>query len=188
MGKFLIVGLGNVGTMYEKTRHNVGFWILDTLVKIHSSSFTSKRLGAIAQLNFKGKYFILLKPATYINLSGKAVYYWMHKEKISLEFLFVVTDDIHLDLGVLRIRTKGSDGGHNGLKSIQESLGTSFYTRLRFGIGNHFPKGKQIDHVLGAWMEEELSKLPQRLVKATEAVLSFGLVGLQQTMDRFNGQ
>ncbi|XCI75024.1 MAG: aminoacyl-tRNA hydrolase [Flavobacteriales bacterium] len=188
MEKFLIVGLGNVGIMYENTRHNVGFWVLDTLVKIHSSSFTSERLGAIAQLNFKGKRFILLKPATYMNLSGKALDYWMRKEKIPLECLFIIIDDIHLDFGVLRIRSKGSDGGHNGLKSIQEILGTSFYTRLRFGIGNAFPKGKQVDHVLGAWREEELSKLTQRLAKAAEAILSFGLVGLQQTMDRFNGQ
>ncbi|XOD67062.1 MAG: aminoacyl-tRNA hydrolase [Flavobacteriales bacterium Tduv] len=182
MKKFLIAGLGNMGAMYEKTRHNIGFKVLDTLVNMYSSSFVSETLGSVAQIQVKGKCFILLQPDTYMNLSGKAVVHWMNKGKISLERLLIITDDIHLDFGALRISEKGSDGGHNGLKNVQEVLNTSSYARLRFGIGNSFSKGKQVEHVLGEWTEEELSMLPSRLTKAAESAISFGLNHLQHTM------
>lgn len=188
MKKILLAGLGNVGTTYENTRHNVGFEVLDTLKNMHSSFFVSERLGTVAQIQVKGKCFILLKPDTYMNLSGKAISYFMNKEKISLEHLLIITDDIHLNFGTLLIKGKGSDGGHNGLKSVQEVLGTSSYARLRFGIGKTFSKGKQVDHVLGLWTEEELSTLPSRLTKAAEAALSFGLSGLQHAIGFLNAK
>ena len=149
--KYLIVGLGNIGPEYQNTRHNIGFKVLDAFAKASNTVFEDMRYGAVATVKLKGRTLILLKPNTYMNLSGKAVSYWMQKEKIELSNLFVVVDDLALPFGTIRLRGKGSDGGHNGLKSINQLLGTQDYTRLRFGIGNEFPKGKQVDYVLGGW-------------------------------------
>ena len=153
--KYLIVGLGNIGPEYQNTRHNIGFKVLDAFAKASNTVFEDMRYGAVATVKLKGRTLILLKPNTYMNLSGKAVSYWMQKEKIELSNLFVVVDDLALPFGTIRLRGKGSDGGHNGLKSINQLLGTQDYTRLRFGIGNEFPKGKQVDYVLGEWSSEE---------------------------------
>lgn len=152
---FLIVGLGNPGTEYEKTRHNIGFEVLDALAKKYESSWSVERHGWVAQFRTKGRQVYLLKPNTYMNLSGKAVAYWMQQHKVKLEHVLVVLDDLAIDLSTLRLRLKGSDGGHNGLKSIDQTLGTQQYARLRFGIGNNFPKGRQVDFVLGKWKPEE---------------------------------
>ncbi|WP_373058628.1 aminoacyl-tRNA hydrolase [Zunongwangia sp. H14] len=188
MKKFLIAGLGNIGPKYENTRHNIGFKILDQLAVQEEISFTTDRLGDIAQFKFKGRTFILLKPSTYMNLSGKAVNYWMNKEKINPENLLVVTDDLNLAFGTLRLKTKGSDGGHNGLKDIQNVLNTTKYNRFRFGISDEFSKGQQIDYVLGEWTEEEEKKLPERLKKSAELIKSFGTAGVSNTMNNFNGK
>jgi len=188
MKKFLIVGLGNIGEKYHNTRHNIGFKILDHLGQKESLTFETKKLGDIAIYKFKGRQFILLKPSTYMNLSGKAVLYWMKKENIALENLLVITDDLNLPFGTIRLKTKGSDGGHNGLKDIQDKLQTTKYNRFRFGIGANFSKGKQIDYVLGEWDEEESSKLPERLDKSIELIKSFGTSGISITMNSFNGK
>lgn len=188
MKKFLIVGLGNIGEKYQNTRHNIGFKILDHLAKKENLIFETKKLGDIAIYKFKGRQFILLKPSTYMNLSGKAVLYWMKKENISLDNLLIITDDLNLPFGTLRLKTKGSDGGHNGLKDIQDKLQTTKYNRFRFGISANFSKGKQIDYVLGEWNEEELSKLPERLEKSIELIKSFGTAGTAITMNTFNGK
>ena len=158
--KYLIVGLGNIGPEYQNTRHNIGFKVLDAFAKASNTVFEDMRYGAVATVKLKGRTLILLKPNTYMNLSGKAVSYWMQKEKIELSNLFVVVDDLALPFGTIRLRGKGSDGGHNGLKSINQLLGTQDYTRLRFGIGNEFPKGKQVDYVLGEWSSEEEERFP----------------------------
>lgn len=163
MKKFLIVGLGNIGPKYENTRHNIGFKILDALAQEREVSFETQKLGDVASFKHKGRTFILLKPSTYMNLSGKAVNYWMQKEKISLENLLIVTDDLNLPFGTLRLKTKGSDGGHNGLKDVQAQLNTTKYNRFRFGISDEFSKGQQVDYVLGEWDETERKKLPERL-------------------------
>ena len=184
---YLIVGLGNPGKQYENTRHNVGFDAVDLLVdeyRVPSSGKQHKAMygkGVIA-----GQKVILAKPLTYMNLSGKAVSYWLKAEKIPQENLLVVVDDIALPFGAIRIRAKGSDGGHNGLKSIAELLGNSDYARLRFGIGGDFPKGFQVDYVLGEWTPDERAALPGRIGTAAEAVLSFGTAGLERTMNGFN--
>lgn len=188
MKKFLIVGLGNIGPKYANTRHNIGFKILDFLAKKEDLIFESKKLGDVTIYKFKGRTFVLLKPSTYMNLSGKAIRFWLEKEKIPLENLLVVTDDLNLDFGSFRIKTKGSDGGHNGLKDTQLVLNTTQYNRFRFGIGDTFSQGRQVDYVLGEWIEEEQKLLPERLEKATEAIKSFGLAGMANTMNSFNGK
>ena len=189
MNKFLIVGLGNIGAEYVNTRHNIGFKVLDFIAnKEGAASFDNLKLGAVAELKIKGKTFILLKPNTYMNLSGKAVKYWMDKEKIALDKVLIITDDLNLSFGTIRIRSKGSDGGHNGLKNITQVLNTQEYARFRFGISDAFKKGKQVDYVLGNWDEEEKTKLPERLEIASEIIKSFGLAGLEITMTSYNGK
>ncbi|PWA05176.1 aminoacyl-tRNA hydrolase [Flavobacterium psychrotolerans] len=188
MKKFLIVGLGNIGAEYVNTRHNIGFKILDHFAKKESLSFATVKLGALAEYKLKGRTFLLLKPNTYVNLSGKAVQHWMEKENIPLENIMVIADDLNLSFGAIRIKPKGSDGGHNGLKNINLILNTQNYTRFRFGISDEFKKGKQIDYVLGEWDEAEKTKLPERLELATEIIKSFGTAGLENTMTAFNGK
>jgi PTH1 family peptidyl-tRNA hydrolase len=188
MKKFLIVGLGNIGEQYKNTRHNIGFSALDSLAEKVGTSFEAKKLGALAQYQLKGRTFLLLKPSTYMNLSGKAVKYWMEKENILPENLFVLTDDLNLPFGALRIKGNGSSGGHNGLQNIQDVLQSQNYARLRFGVGDTFKKGQQVDHVLGEWSAEEKKLLPERLEKMGEAATSFGLAGLENTMNAFNGK
>lgn len=188
MKKFLIVGLGNIGSEYKNTRHNIGFQILDALVKDHETTFETEKLGDVASFRYKGRTFVLLKPSTYMNLSGKAIKYWMTKEKIPLENVLVITDDVNIDFGMIRIKTKGSAGGHNGLKDTEAKLGTQKYTRFRFGVGGNYPKGRQVDFVLGTWNKDEESQLIERLPLATKAVLSFGTDGAQHTMNNFNGK
>lgn len=188
MNKFLIVGLGNIGAEYANTRHNIGFKVLDFIANKEGASFDNLKLGAVAELKIKGKTFLLLKPNTYMNLSGKAVHYWMDKEKISLDRVLVITDDLNLSFGTIRIRSKGSDGGHNGLKNITQVLNTQEYARFRFGISDAFKKGKQVDYVLGNWDEEEETKLSERLEMASEIIKSFGLAGLEITMTSYNGK
>lgn len=188
MKKFLIVGLGNIGSEYVNTRHNIGFKVLDFFAKKESLSFETVRLGALTKYQFKGKTFLLLKPNTYMNLSGKAVRFWMEKENVPLENVFVITDDLNLSFGAIRIKPKGSDGGHNGLKSINFELNTQNYTRFRFGISDEFKKGRQVDYVLGEWNDDEKTKLPERLELASEIIKSFGVAGLENTMTQFNGK
>ncbi len=188
MQKFLIVGLGNKGEEYQNTRHNIGFEVIEYWADKKDVKFESTNFGWMAKIRHKGRLFLLLKPDTYMNLSGKAVKFWLQKEKIALENLMVVTDDLNLPFGTLRIKAKGSDGGHNGLKSIQEELKTIQYARFRFGIGNEYEKGRQVDFVLGKWSEEEQKELEERLEKASEAIASFGLQGLAKTMNFFNGK
>lgn len=184
--KYLIAGLGNIGAEYENTRHNVGFEVLDFLAKENGLQFKPEHLGSIAELKHKGRNLVLLKPSTYMNRSGKAVQYWLQKEKIPKENLLVVLDDLNLEFGSLRIRGKGSDGGHNGLKDIDQFAGGNDYARLRIGIGNNFSKGKQIGFVLGKWSGDELTTLGEVLKSAAEAVKSFASIGLQYTMNQYN--
>jgi len=188
MKKFLIVGLGNIGNKYENTRHNIGFNIADALAKKHDVKFETQKLGDISTFRLKGRTFILLKPSTYMNLSGKAIQYWLIKEKIPIENLLVITDDLNLPFGTLRLKTKGSDGGHNGLKDIQEKLNTIKYNRFRFGISNEFSKGRQVDYVLGQWTEDEKPKLDERFKISCELIESFVLAGVNNTMNTFNGK
>ena len=180
--KYLIVGLGNIGEEYRETRHNIGFMVLDALAKASNIVFSDGRYGATAHLSLKGQQLILLKPSTYMNLSGNAVRYWMQQEKIPLENVLIVVDDLALPFGTLRLKGKGSDAGHNGLKHIAATLGTQNYARLRFGIGNDFPKGGQIDFVLGHFDEEAMKLMPERLEVAQEIIKSFCLAGLNNTM------
>ncbi len=187
MRKYLIVGLGNIGEKYDQTRHNIGFDVLDYVANKQNVSFESGKLGSLARFRFKGRTFILLKPSTYMNLSGKAVRYWMTKENISQENLLVICDDLNIPLGALRLKSKGGAGGHNGLESIQNLLGNSNYPRLRFGIGNEFSKGRQSDYVLGEWNKDDKEKIVSRIEKASEAVFSFGTAGINNTMNGFNG-
>lgn len=188
MSKFLIVGLGNIGSEYKNTRHNIGFDVVDYLAKEEGVTFSEGRLADVAQLKIKGKPIVLIKPTTYMNLSGKAVNYWLQQEKISIENLLVIVDELALPLGKLRINPKGSDGGHNGLKNIQETLNTTNYNRLRFGIGNEFSKGKQVDFVLGKWTDEEQQLLQERIKLAADAIKSFVFIGLERTMNSFNAK
>ncbi|MBN9285298.1 MULTISPECIES: aminoacyl-tRNA hydrolase [unclassified Flavobacterium] len=188
MKKFLIVGLGNIGAEYANTRHNIGFKILDHLARKESLSFETVKLGSLTEYRIKGRTLLLLKPNTYMNLSGKAVQYWMDKEKIAKENVLVITDDLNLSFGTIRIKAKGSDGGHNGLKNIQLILNSVEYPRFRFGISDQFKKGQQVDYVLGEWSEEEKAKLPERLDVAVEVIQSFALSGLANTMNTFNGK
>jgi peptidyl-tRNA hydrolase, PTH1 family len=186
--KFLIVGLGNIGAEYKNTRHNIGFKVLDMLAEQSGTFFSNDRLADIAEVKYKGKTLILIKPTTYMNLSGKAVNYWLQKEKILPKNMLVITDDIALPFGTIRIRPKGSDGGHNGLKSINESLNTQDYPRLRFGVGSNFSKGRQAEYVLSEWNEEEKKTLEQRIDVATQVVKSFATTGLQRTMNDFSNK
>jgi PTH1 family peptidyl-tRNA hydrolase len=186
--KFLITGLGNIGDEYVDTRHNIGFSILDTLANASGVVFVQDRHAFKAEYKFKGKTFILIKPTTYMNLSGKAVNYWLQAEKIPVENLLVLTDDIALPLGTLRLKPSGSDGGHNGLKSIQEMLNTNAYPRLRFGVGNDFQKGRQSEFVLGKWTNEEQKLLAPRIDLAVETVKSFGTIGIDRTMNLYNNK
>jgi PTH1 family peptidyl-tRNA hydrolase len=188
MKKFLIVGLGNIGSEYANTRHNIGFKILDYVANSEGISFQTQKLGDVAELKIKGRTLILLKPNTYMNLSGKAVNYWLEKEKIEKENLLVITDDLNLAFGTIRIKTKGTDGGHNGLKNIQLLLNSTEYPRFRFGISDAFKKGKQVDYVLGEWDETEKEQLKERLALSSEIVKSFALAGLNNTMNTFNGK
>jgi len=188
MKKFLIIGLGNIGSKYENTRHNIGFKILDEVAEKQGVTFISEKLGDIANFNFKGKTYVLLKPNTFMNLSGKAVKYWMQQENISIENILVIADDVNIDFGLIRLKAKGSAGGHNGLKDIQEKLNTDQYPRFRFGVGANYPKGRQVDFVLGEWSKEETSQLIERLPLAVNVVISFATDGLANTMNAFNGK
>ncbi len=184
--KYLIAGLGNIGPEYEGTRHNIGFRVLDALAKASNLVFEDKRYGAVASLSLKGQQLTLLKPSTYMNLSGNAVRYWMNKENIPLERLLVVVDDLALPFGTLRMKPGGSDAGHNGLKHIAAVLGTQTYARLRFGIGNDFPRGGQIGYVLGQFTEDDLKAMDGRVEQACEMIKSFCLAGIQVTMNQYN--
>ena len=186
--KYLIVGLGNIGSEYENTRHNIGFKTLDALAKASNVVFSPNRYADTTTLKFKGRTLVLVKPSTYMNLSGKAVNYWMQAEKIPLEKVLIITDDLALPFGALRVKGKGSDGGHNGLKSIYETLGTQQYARLRFGVGNEFDKGKQVDYVLGEWSSEEQEKLSERLDKCCQIIKAFAVNTLGRVMSDFNGK
>lgn len=186
MDKFLIVGLGNVGDEYDMTRHNTGFMVLDAFAKASNIVFEDKRYGFVAETSLKGRKVILLKPSTFMNLSGNAVRYWMNKENISLERLLVVVDDLALPLGQLRLKPSGSNAGHNGLGHIQQILGTDRYARLRVGIGNDFPRGMQIQWVLGRYDEEEMKTLQPRIELAVDIVKSFVLTGVDFTMNAYN--
>ena len=183
---FLIVGLGNIGSEYAQTRHNIGFRVLDALAKASNLVFEDKRYGAVTTLKVKNQTLTLLKPSTYMNLSGNAVRYWMNEKKIPLENILVVVDDLSLPFGQLRMRPGGSEAGHNGLKHISSVLGTQQYARLRFGIGNDFPRGGQVDFVLGEFTDEDLKTMNERLKLAGEMVKSFALSGIQFTMNHFN--
>ncbi len=187
MKKYLIAGLGNPGSDYENTRHNIGFKVLDALAGASNIFFAPDRYASVARFNLKGRQFILIKPSTYMNLSGKAVRYWLEHENIPSENLLVVTDDLALPYGTLRMRTKGSDGGHNGLKDIIATLGNQNFARIRFGIGSDFSKGQQVDYVLGNWNETELPTLKANLARAAEMTISFALAGAANTMSKYNG-
>ena len=186
--KFLIVGLGNPGEKYNGTRHNIGFTVLDALTKQVDISFSTLRYGDVAEMNHKGKRLVLLKPSTLMNRSGNAVRYWMKQRKVNSQNILVITDDVHLDFGYLRIRKQGSDGGHNGLRDIQDKLGSNQYPRLRVGIGANFSKGRQADFVLSPWNPDEKSMLPTIVDRATKAVVDFATQGLEKTMNLHNGQ
>ncbi|MCM4162342.1 MULTISPECIES: aminoacyl-tRNA hydrolase [unclassified Arenibacter] len=187
MKKFLVVGLGNIGEEYVETRHNIGFKILDSLSVEEDFSFETAKLGDVGTFKVKGKSIICLKPSTYMNRSGKALKYWMDKENIPLENVLIITDDINLSFGTIRLKTKGSDGGHNGLKDVQQYLLTTNYNRLRFGVGSDFGKGKQIDYVLGEWNQEEKEALTERFARVNALIRSFVLSGVNRTMNEYNG-
>ncbi len=184
--KFLIAGLGNIGSEYDATRHNIGFEIADMFVIKHGGSYRLDRHAFVAELKWKGKTFVVIKPTTYMNLSGKAVKYWMDKEKIPLENVLVALDDLALPLDTLRLRPGGNDAGHNGLKNIDLILQTNKYPRLRFGVGNNFPKGKQVEFVLGRWTPSEMPVVKEKLLKCVDIIESFATVGLEKTMNVYN--
>jgi PTH1 family peptidyl-tRNA hydrolase len=186
MSKFLIAGLGNIGSDYAGTRHNIGFDMADALAQKHSVSFRSDRLADVAEAKWKGRQLIIIKPTTFMNLSGKAVKYWMDKGKVPLENVLVLLDDLALTLSKVRLRPSGSDAGHNGLTSIRETLLTDKYARLRFGIGNDFPKGRQVDFVLGKWEAQELPIVKQKVAKCVEIIESFTTIGIERTMNEAN--
>ncbi len=186
--KFLIVGLGNIGNEYAHTRHNIGFDVVNAFVRKHGGSFREDRLAHVADIKWKGKIFVCICPSTFMNLSGKAVKYWMNKEKILLENIFVIVDDLALPLSKLRLRSAGSDAGHNGLKSLQEILATKEYTRLRFGIGNDYPKGHQADFVLGKWSKEEEPLVKLKIGKSVEIIETFAIQGITTAMNGINNQ
>ena len=184
--KFLIVGLGNIGAEYAHTRHNIGFDVVEALAAKHNAVFRVDRLAAVADIKLKGKTLVCIEPSTYMNLSGKAVKYWMDKEKIAVEHVLVIVDELALPLSKIRLRPGGSDAGHNGLKSIHESLQTTAYPRLRFGIGNDYPKGKQVDFVLGKWSDAELPVVKKKIEATIEVIESFVLTGIERTMNHAN--
>jgi PTH1 family peptidyl-tRNA hydrolase len=184
--KYLVTGLGNVGDEYHNTRHNIGFTILDALAKASGIVFNTKRYGFVTEYRYKGRTFILLKPSTYVNLSGKAVNYWLLKESVSIENLLILVDDLSLPFGTIRLRPGGGDGGHNGLSSIIETLGHQDFARLRFGIGGDYPYGTQVDYVLGQWTSEEVALIPEKLKLCHEIIQSFGTAGIDHTMNAFN--
>lgn len=186
--KYLIVGLGNIGDEYARTRHNIGFRVADALVESVDGRFSTERYGDVARIRVKNKQLVVLKPSTYMNLSGNAVRYWRDKENIAIDHILVVVDDLALPFGAIRIKGSGSDAGHNGLKNIAEMLGTQAYPRLRFGIGNDFPRGCQIDYVLGNFPPDEVKALPERIGVAVDAVKDFCLAGIQNAMCRFNNK
>ncbi len=186
MKKYLIVGLGNVGDKYTDTRHNIGFKILNTIAKKEEVDFKTQKLGDIAKFIFKGRTFVLLKHNTYMNLSGKAVKYWMTKEKIDLENILIICDDLNIPFQKLRLKPKGSAGGHNGLKDINAKLNTQKYARLRFGVGDEFAKGRQVSYVLGKWTDDEIQSIPLKTDKIHTAIKSFGTIGIEKTMNEFN--
>ena len=184
--KYLIAGLGNIGPEYKNTRHNIGFQILDALAGASNIAFNDRRYGFVSEYKFKGRTFILLKPSTYVNLSGRAVNYWLKKENISEENLLVLVDDLALPFGTLRLKAKGSHGGHNGLRNISEVLGHNEFARLRFGIGDEFHPGHQVNYVLGEWSAEERLQLPEKISQSVEIIQSFGTIGVERTMNYFN--
>ncbi len=186
MTKYLIVGLGNIGVDYEGTRHNIGFEVADAIVESLGATYQSERYGAVAPCKYKGRALIVLKPSTYMNLSGQAIRYWLQKEKIEIENLMVILDDLNLDFGTVRIKGKGGAGGHNGLKSIEQELGTEDYPRMRVGIGSAFSKGRQSDFVLGKWAETEAEELPKIIKHCVGACKSYSFIGLAKTMTDFN--
>jgi len=186
--KYLVVGLGNIGQEYANTRHNIGFMMLDKLVADENLKFDDRRYGCVTEYKYKGRIFVLLKPSTYMNLSGRAVNYWLQKEKIEVENLLVLVDDLALPFGTLRLKGKGGDGGHNGLRNIIDVLGTQQYTRLRFGVGNDFSEGRQVNYVLGEWTEEEEKALPERIKISSDIIRSYGTIGLERTMTLFNNK
>lgn len=186
--KYLVVGLGNKGDEYENTRHNIGFKVVDKIAEMLDVSFKSANFGWMAEGKYKGRKVLLLKPDTYMNLSGKAVKFWIEKEKIPLNKLMVITDDLSLPFGTLRMKLKGSHGGHNGLKNIQDILQTNVYPRLRCGISSEFEKGKQVDYVLGEWADEEKEKLPERIEQFSKATLTYVFAGIQNAMTTYNGK
>lgn len=186
MSKFLIVGLGNIGEEYADTRHNIGFSILDAMAAEAGLKFKTDRYADVAEMKYKGKTLILIKPSTYMNLSGKAVNYWMQTEKIKIENTLVLVDELALPFGKIRLGPKGSDGGHNGLRNIQETLNTTVYPRLRFGISNEFQKGAQVNYVLGKWSDDERKTLSERIAIAADAVKAFAFMGLERSMNQYN--
>lgn len=186
MNKFLIIGLGNIGDEYKHTRHNIGFDVVTAFVLKHNAFFKLDRLAEVAEVKWKGRIFICIKPTTYMNLSGKAFKYWMDKEKIEVVNTLTIVDDLALPLSKLRLRGSGSDAGHNGLKDIQLTLGTDQYPKLRFGIGNQYPKGRQVDFVLGKWFPEEQTVVQEKINKSVEVIESFATVGLEKTMNTVN--
>ena len=186
MNKFLIAGLGNPGAEYDHTRHNIGFDVVDAFVKKHGGTFSPARLADMAEVKWKGKIFICIKPMTFMNLSGKALKYWLDKEKIAIEQSLTIMDDLALPINKLRLRKSGSDAGHNGLKNIQEILGTDSYPKLRFGIGNEFPKGRQVDFVLSPWLPQEVPVIIAKIEKSIEVIENFATIGIDKTMSAFN--
>ncbi len=184
--KYLIAGLGNIGPEYELTRHNIGFLVLDKLAEKESISFTFNKQAYTSELKHKGRTLHLIKPTTYMNLSGKAVAYWMQQHKIPKENILVITDDLALPFGKLRMKAKGSSAGHNGLKNIEATLNGQDYARLRFGIGDNYPKGRQVDYVLNNFSKEEMASLPERIDKCIDMILSFTSIGIERTMNFFN--
>ena len=186
--KFLIVGLGNIGGEYNDTRHNIGFDIVDLFALKHEAKFTTEKLGDVCNVKFKGRTLVLLKPSTYMNLSGKAVHYWMQKEKIPVERLLIITDDIAFPMDTQKLKKSGSAGGHNGLKSIEESLASQEYARLRFGVGNDFGKGRQVEYVLGKWDDKEIPLLQKKITQSIDIVEGFVTIGLERAMNFFNNK
>jgi len=186
--KYLIIGLGNPGEKYENTRHNIGFKVLDKLASLSSTSFSPDKYADVTEVKFKGRKLVLVKPNTFMNLSGKSVNYWMQQTKVNQENILVITDDISLPFGVLRMRKKGSDGGHNGLKDIQNVLGNSAYPRLRFGVGNEFPMGRQAEYVLSNFTDEDYVSIDERIDMAVKMTQAFTTIGISRTMSDYNGK
>jgi peptidyl-tRNA hydrolase, PTH1 family len=186
--KYLIVGLGNPGAEYEDTRHNIGFSVIDKIAEENNLKFENSKLGFICRLKFKGRVLVFLKPNTFMNLSGKAVHYWMKFEKLSIDNLLIITDDLSLPFGQLRLRAKGSSGGHNGLEDICSYLGGNIYPRLRFGIGSDFSRGRQSDYVLGSWDSEQQERIIEKIEASIQVVYSFCTKGIDRTMNNLNGK